>query len=591
MLDIVRSSPSAAILLELREIVEGMDDDAVLQSFEQRLEELRGADSRPQAAEAPAERDAEVSAQPEAVEVEAQSAATAGHPPEPKKMATMHAASRLPWTEFGNTQRMLRKFGDDLLFVEDVEQWFMWSDTYWKQVSRFHVQQLAQVTVNGMHWEAKCYADEERVKFLQWCIRSQGRRMILNMEELLKLEPRLRCTAEELDSQTHLLGTKNGAIDLRTGELVKPDRKARITTTTAVEYDPNAKCPVWLDTLKGVFLGNEQMIAYFQRLLGYTLMGNPKEDVLVIPFGSGSNGKSTTLGIVRTLLGGYARSAAAATFVDNDKGGGNAGGPREDILRLRGARFVYVSEPDENSELKEGLVKSMTGGDAMPARGVNAKRTIEVIPTWVPFIPTNHRPIIKGSDYAIWRRLMTIPFLAKFDKEKAATQGGADNDRKGKLMTELPGILAWMVQGALAYQKDGLGVPDEVRAAKEAYREDMDLLKNWLEDCCRVGPGEFATNEELWASWQDYAMKTGEFKFISSSRALGRRLSSGERFESASVTLCGRKQRGYKGLSVLTVSNAVDEGAMQLAERNAAGSTREEARLQRMQKLLETAES
>jgi putative DNA primase/helicase len=548
VLDLVISAVSYELLTEMKEFVEQLDDFGVTASYQRREAELRPSDAAPTSS--PPAPTGELAPVVAPVEVKVEK-------PEPKKFALVNTAMRLPCTEFGNAQRMFRRFGEDLMFVEDLGQWFLWTSTYWKHVSEFHVLQLAQVTVNTMHWESKWYEDEERLKFLKWCLKSQERRMLTNMEELLKLEPALRVRTDQLDAHTHLLGTKNGAVDLRTGKLVAPDRAARITTTAAVEYDEAAKCPVWEATLRGVFCNDDKLIGYFQRLLGYTLMGNPKEDVLVIPFGSGSNGKSTTLGVVRTLLGGYARSAAAATFMDNDKGG-SAGGPREDILRLRGARFVYVSEPDENSELREGLVKSMTGGDAMPARGVNAKKTVEVLPTWVPFIPTNHRPIIKGSDYAIWRRLMTIPFLAKFDKERTHAQGGADNDRKGKLMAEMPGILAWMVRGALDYQKQGLGVPEAVREAKEAYREDMDLLKGWLEDCCELGAGKFATNEELWESWQEHAGRSGDLKFISTSRALGRRLSSGERFEAKARTFGGRKQRGYLGLCVRAVPQGTE---------------------------------
>src|SRR5690606_1753647 len=212
---------------------------------------------------------------------------------------------------------------------------------------------------------------------------------------------------------------------------------------------------------------------FFQRVVGYSILGQPKEDVMVIPYGAGSNGKSTVLGAIRHALGEHARAASADTFLATGGPGNSAGSAREDILRLRGARFVYVGEPDEGSELREGLIKSMTGGDPMPARGLWSRTTVEVLPSWVAFMPTNHRPIVKGDDHAIWRRLLPVPFTRNFDKDKTLRK---DPRRAERLEAEAPGILRWCVEGALAYQRDGLNPPAKVKAAHDDYREDMDLL-------------------------------------------------------------------------------------------------------------------
>lgn len=463
---------------------------------------------------------------------------------------------RYPRTEFGNADRLVDRFGQDLMYVEDLGQWYAWVGTHWEKTSQEAVQHLATCTVRALPDEAKYIADDEdRQKFLEFAARSQKAAMVKNMELLAKTNPAVRVKASELDKEVRLLGVKNGAVDLTTGALLPPSRDMRLTTIAAASYDPAAKCPVWEATVLGVFQGDATMAGFFKRLMGYTLLGQPKEDIIVIPYGDGSNGKSTTLGTIRKVLGGYARSASAATFMEDNKGG-NAAGPREDVLRLRGARFVYVGEPEEGSVLKEGLVKSMTGGDAMPARGVHAKATVEVEPTWVPVMPTNYRPIIKGDDYAIWRRIMAVPFLAKFDKKKAATEGGADLNRVEMLKAEYDGILAWLVQGALEYQKVGLQTPESVESAKAAYREDMDLLGDWLEQCCELAPESFATNEELWTSWQAYAFLRGELKFIASSRSLGHRLAN--RFKSGSMRVDKIKRRGYWGLRVKGVLPTVD---------------------------------
>ena len=170
----------------------------------------------------------------------------------------------------------------------------------------------------------------------------------------------------------------------------------------------------------------------------------------------------------------------------SDSAGGNAGGPREDLVRLRGSRFVYVNEPDENGELREGTVKSMTGGDVITARGQRAIHSIEILPTWVVFMPTNHKPIVKGSDNGIWRRLKLIPFERDFDNDKTIIK---DPLRAEKLKAELPGILSLIVRSAVRYQREGLSEPNSVRAARDSYRTQMDLLAEWLDDCCEVVQG------------------------------------------------------------------------------------------------------
>ena len=358
--------------------------------------------------------------------------------------------------------------------------------------------------------------------------------MVRNMLVLAASDPRVAVPARELDANTHLLGVANGAVDLTTGRLVAPNPDHRITLTTACEFNPLARCPLFESTTLDIFNGNGDMAEYFYRAVGYALMGDPKEDKMFIPFGDGSNGKSTLFGITRKVMGGYARSAEASSFVADSKNGGNAGGAREDLVRLRGARFVYVNEPDEGGELREGAVKSMTGGDAITARGLYAKTSVEIIPSWVVFMPTNHRPIVKGTDNGIWRRLDLIPFERNFDKDPTVVK---DPAREAKLEREMEGILALLVRNALAYQQIGLTQPAGVRAARESYRSQMDLLAEWIEDCCEVGEGHQVESNLLWKSWEIYAKDRGVLHYVKSSVALGRRLDA--RFPS---------QKGAKGV-------------------------------------------
>lgn len=454
-------------------------------------------------------------------------------------------------TEFGNAERMLDHYGDGLMYVPEIGTWFNWTGVYWSSAAGVHMEHLAKETVRALPDEAKSIeSDGERAEFYKFCAISQRAVMVRNMVSLAQSDPRIVVPVGELDKATHLLGVGNGAVDLRTGELLAPDQSHRITTITPVEYAPRARASLFEQTVADVFFGDADMIGFFQRLIGYSILAQPTEDILAIPYGSGSNGKSTVLGAIRDVLGEHAKMASADTFLSSGAGGANAGGAREDILRLRGARFVYVSEPDEGSELREGLIKSMTGGEPLPARGLYSKTTVDVVPTWCAFMPTNHRPIVKGDDHAIWRRLMLVPFTRNFDQDLTVTK---DPDRAEKLAAEAKGILRWCVEGALAYQKRGLQPPAAVRKAREEYKSDMDLLGEWLDECCELDPGLVETNAKLWASWEAFAKARGELRFIASAKSLGRRLQA-KGMEPVMNTY-GLRGRGLLGIRVRQVGD------------------------------------
>lgn len=425
-----------------------------------------------------------------------------------------------PLTEFGNAERMLDKFGENLMYVPELDAWHIWTGVYWRRAAHVEIEFYAKETIRDLAKEAERVDADKLGEFFEFCRQSQRAVMVRNVVSLAASEPRVCVPARELDKTPWLLGVRNGMVDLRTGVLLPPDREARITLVAGCDYDPAAKAPLFASTLKDVFSGDADMVEYLMRGFGYALTGEPKEDVMFIAFGNGANGKSTVFNAVRKAFGAYARSADATSFVADGKQGG-AGGAREDLVRLRGARFVYVNEPDENGELREGSVKSMTGGDAVTARGLYSKDSVEIDPTWVVYMPTNHKPIIKGSDNGIWRRMALLPFERNFESDKTVVK---DPNREEKLLRELPGILTAIVKANLRYRKEGLTPPARVKAARDEYRSQMDLLAEWLDERCDVGPEYQSPTSALWASWEEFAKNRGLLRYIPSSANLGRRL-------------------------------------------------------------------
>lgn len=426
--------------------------------------------------------------------------------------ATAHTLP--PLTEFGMTERMLQQFGGSLRYTPELASWWRWTGIYWQRISNVEVEHWAKETISALPKEAPQHSDQS--EFFAFCMQAQAARMVKNMVTLAASDPRVTLPASELDKQAHLVGVRNGVLDIRTGALVANSPSLYVTKVMGCEFDPAAQCPLFMHSLQDSMLGDQSMVDFLQVLAGYILAGNPKEDIMVMPYGSGSNGKGTQWNAIRKTLGDYAKSAQPESFMESVAGSGG-GGAREDLLRLRGARLVYVAEPEEGSELKEGLVKSMTGGDAITARGLYAKETVTFEPTWVIVMPTNHKPIIKGSDNGIWRRVAPLPYLQSY-------KDAPDPNFREKVALEAPGILNWMLAGFAAYSRGGLVLPAKVRAATEAYRANMDLLAEWLDEKCEIGEQYKEESQRLWLSWQDYARDRGVLRYIGSAVSLGRRL-------------------------------------------------------------------
>ena len=207
-------------------------------------------------------------------------------------------------------------------------------------------------------------------------------------------------------------------------------------------------------------------------LLGYSLLeGNP-EQVFNVFFGHGQNGKSVLLAVLRAVLGDYAVHAAASTFMAQE----TDGRPRSDLLALKNARLVTATETEDNKRLAEGLVKAMTGGDPVTCRGLY-KEEETFLPSHMPVLATNHKPIIRGMDLAIWRRILLWPFEVTIPEDDRIP--GYEQE----LMAEGSGILNWLIDGLRRYQKNGrLKIPEKVRAATDEYKSDMDRLGPFLSE-------------------------------------------------------------------------------------------------------------
>jgi putative DNA primase/helicase len=319
------------------------------------------------------------------------------------------------------------------------------------------------------------------------------------MLSLVSSESGIPIRKAQLDADPYLLNAPNGIVDLRTGQLAEHRRSALLTRSTSVPYDPSATCPTWARFLDDVMCHRQDLVRWLQLAVGYSLVGTTREQVFIILYGTGQNGKSTFIKTVRHIIGSYGAAVSPKTFVSD----ASAGIPN-DIAALDGIRFVIASEAKESAPLDEALVKSVTGGEPISARFMRAE-WFEFLPQFQVWYSSNHKPTIRGTDHGIWRRIRLVPW------EWTVPPGADDKHLDEKLLAEADGILAWAVRGAVEWARAGLGLPDGVADATREYRSEMDLLSDFLGDCCIVGPEAVGcVNSDLFRAFTRWLEENGE---------------------------------------------------------------------------------
>jgi putative DNA primase/helicase len=312
-----------------------------------------------------------------------------------------------------------------------------------------------------------------------------------------------RGIAEELaafDRDPRLLNVANGTVALSTGVLREHRRADFITKLIPVAYDPAATCPTFTAFLRRIFANRQALIDYVQRAIGYSLTGLTTEQILWLCWGVGANGKTTLMQAIARLLSGYSASLAAETLLAKK---GDAGLAMNDLAEVQGARFVIAVESDMGRRLAEALVKAVTGGESVKVKRLY-RDVYSITPTFKLWIGTNHKPVIRGTDLAIWRRIHLVPF------ETIIPEAEQDHQLLEKLEAERPGVLRWAIDGCLAWQRQGLGAPEEVRRATAAYRGEMDSLGDFLEERCVQASEATITAGELYEAYLAWAKNAGE---------------------------------------------------------------------------------
>lgn len=409
-------------------------------------------------------------------------------------------------TDLGNARRLVAAHGTDIRWIPQwgKNPWVIWDGTRWVRDHTGEIERRAKHTVEAILVEAFLEPDDTRRKArMRFAFESQRRQRIDAMVALARTEPGVPVQPADLDPDPWLLNVLNGTLDLRTGELRPHERTDLMTKIAPVVYDPDARHPVWEQFLYDVTGGNEDLAAFLQRAVGYSLTGSCAEEVLFFVHGPAAAGKSTFIDAIEATLGDYSKRADFETFLART----SVGGPRPDIARLAGTRFVNSVEVDDGAKLAEGLVKTLTGGDMITSRFLFGDE-FEYRPQFKLWLAANHAPRVGHGDQALWRRILRIPFdqvvpPAQRDPQvKAVLRDPADAG---------PAILAWAVQGCVEWQRGGLAVPDVITTATAEYRSDMDPLRDFLAEYCELGttPGHWVTATLLRKEYEAWADEVG----------------------------------------------------------------------------------
>jgi len=404
-----------------------------------------------------------------------------------------------PYTDTGNAERLVHLFGAQIRYCPEMKKWIVWDFKRWVPDTSGKARRLAKITVRNFYAQAAGIDDEKAREAAEGFARhSESAGSIRAMLECAQYEDGIAICAKELDSDPWLLNCLDGTIDLRTGEIRAHSPKDFITKLCAIHFDREARCDLFKQFLARIMADRTELIEYLQRAFGYALTGIVTEKAVFVLVGDGDNGKTTLLELFRFMLGDYAAQVLIDTLMLRQENNASL----SDLADLRGARFVTTSETEEGQKLWEGKLKYLTGmNEIKTCRKYENHMTFPA--THKFFLDANHRPVVRGTDKAIWNRLKPIPFRVSIPKEEQ------DKGLLDRLKAEAAAILAWAVEGCLAWQRLGLAEPEEVQGANQEWQAESDPLQDFIADSAELRPDAFCTSQDLRISYESWAAENG----------------------------------------------------------------------------------
>jgi putative DNA primase/helicase len=443
-------------------------------------------------------------------------------------------------TDLGNAYRLVERHGNDLRYVSDWKKWLVWTGSNWQADESLEVDRRCNDTAEAIVAEVRAVGAElaaltseiqaetqaaassvdsgggvdpyaldrkrqraqqlaDMVKFLTKHAReSQSERALVSMRKRAATLSEVAISVDQLDRETMLLNCSNGTLDLRTGNLRPHNRGDLLTRFTGVPYHPEAPCDRWTSFLLEIMEGDQEMVDYLQRAVAYSLTGSVAHQCVFFLLGGGQNGKSSFIEVLQALLGPYAGTASPDVLTEGDR-------HKTELVTFCGRRFMYIGEP-KNKRLDTDRLKRLASAEPILARRMREDEWT-FTPTHKLWIAANVQPSISEADQGTWRRLHMVPFNYIVPAHKKVPDFA-----QRALIPELPGILAWAVRAVADVMENGLRPPQKIIDATNEYREEEDVLGNFISETCQLGPGFTVGAQELYDHFTAWAERSGNFR-------------------------------------------------------------------------------
>ena len=410
---------------------------------------------------------------------------------------------RFNLTDLGNAERFCYIHGPNLRYVSQWGKWAVWDGRRWKiDDTGSTVYQLAQDVVKGMQREAVDSKDSEAKELGIWAFKCESRSRIDNIVALARHQRGIPIVPDDLDQHPYLVNVANGTFDMKTGEKRGHAKEDLLTKLIDIPYNDASECPTWITFLLRCMDDSEELVDFLWRAIGYSLVGTvPGEKCFFFLHGDrGNNGKSTFIETLMDIFGDY----ACATNTEMLAIQKNPGSIPNDLAQLKAMRFVTAQETADGMRLDEQKIKKITGGDKINARFLH-QEFFNFTPQFRLWFSGNHKPVIRGTDDAIWDRVVMIPFAVHIPENER------DPELKEKLLAEREGILGWMIDGCLEWRKERLKRPALISEAVATYRSEMDVLGEFLSACVVADPNESVGATKLYERYTKWSKDSGEF--------------------------------------------------------------------------------
>ena len=445
-------------------------------------------------------------------------------------------------THFGNAERFFFWNGDDVRYNPRFDWWYTWeqSEGRWKKDEAGSVAEMAKMVILNIYNEApKAPLEDRRKALAKWAMHCETPGAVAAMLEVARSNPELVVMPDSFDRDPFLVNLKNGVYHLKDGRFGPHDKDMALSMVMPFEYDPAATCPQWMGFLDRIFRSNkdkDRMILFLQRAVGYTLTGDTSARAIFLMHGLGANGKSVFIRVLEALFGEYGTAVSSSTFTT-----AMATNVRNDLARLAGKRFVWASENSSDTVLDEENIKRWTGGDTVVCRFL-FKEEFTYRPNFKIWWVFNHRPKIRDATDSIWDRIYLIPCEERIPVEEQ------DKHLVDKLITELPGIFLWAVEGYKKFLVDGLQAPASVQEATKEYRQSEDVLADFLAETFEDTSQKTIAGDtrmpfsRIWDLWSQWCAVNNEK--VRTKKWLGRQM--GDRFPKYRSS----GEKGYMGLVI-----------------------------------------